>query len=483
MELLLLGTGSADGWPNPWCTCASCAWARGSGTVRSTTSVLLDRRLLIDCGPDAPRQADRAGVGLHDVSVVLLTHGHHDHLAPGALLARTWSHAGTPLRVLGPRSALDACRDWIGPHDPVTLVEVAAGDTVEVDGYAVRVLAAAHDVGRDALTRDAVLYDVTAPDGARLLHACDTGPLPQGTVEAVRGSAYDVVLLEETFGTTYDHGTGHLDLATFPLQLARLREAGAVVEGTDVLAVHLSHHNPPGPELDAILAAWGARAPRDLDRLDTAPSPAARRDREPAADAPSVSPRTTARRRLVLGGARSGKSHEAERRLLAEPSVTYVATGGARADDPEWTARVAAHRARRPAGWTTLETLDVADLLRTAAPGDPVLVDCLALWLAGHLERTRTWESDPGTPAYAESLALAHRAIDDLVAAVARTSAHVVLVSNEVGSGVVPEHASGRLYRDLLGTLNARVAAVCDDVDLVVAGRAITLTTTQERLP
>ncbi len=459
MDVLLLGTGSADGWPNPWCRCASCTWARESGTLRSTTSALVDGVLLLDCGPDAPRQADRAGVSLADVSCLLLTHAHPDHLAPEALLSRSWAGGTTTLRVLGPRSAIDACRDWVGPHDPITLEVVEPGDVVDIDdGYVVRPLAAAHDVGRDELTRDALLYDVTAPDGRRLLHATDTGPIGAATLTAVSGAAYDVVLLEESFGTKADHGTGHLDLTTFPVQLAALREVGAVVDGTDVVAVHLSHHNPR--ELARILEPWGARVVDDLTVLST--------------DGPRV-PASRPRRQLVLGGTRSGKSHEAESRLLAHASVTYVATGGERADDPEWRARVAAHRDRRPSAWRTVETLDVASLLTATTSDCAVLVDCVALWLAGRLDTARTWAAEPGTPAYDESLAAVARDCDRLVAAVASTTSHVVLVSNEVGSGVVPEHASGRLYRDLLGVLNRRLAAVCDDVDLVVAGRVLRL--------
>ncbi|MFO0744052.1 MAG: bifunctional adenosylcobinamide kinase/adenosylcobinamide-phosphate guanylyltransferase, partial [Myxococcota bacterium] len=276
----------------------------------------------------------------------------------------------------------------------------------------------------------------------------------------VRGAAYDVVLLEETFGDRLDHGTGHLDLATFPRELARLRAAGAVHDGTDVVAVHLGHHNPAGPELDRRLAAWGARTLPDGALLTAGQAPA---------------PPRGPRRSLVTGGARSGKSREAERRLLAEPHVRYVATSGDRAGDAEWAARVAAHRARRPEGWTTVETLDVAGVLLDASDGEPVLVDCLALWLAGHLDRARVWGTDAGTPERAETLAALDREVDRLVAAVRRTRARAVLVTNEVGAGVVPEHGSGRLYRDLLGTLNARVAAECDDVDLVVAGRVVPL--------
>lgn len=205
----MLGTGSADGWPNPWCRCASCTAEREAGRVRGSTAALVDGVLLVDCGPDVGRAADRAGASLAEVRTLLLTHAHPDHLAPEVLLARSWARADGVLRVLGPESAIHACRDWVGPNDPVRLEVVRAGDVVEADGYVVRALASAHDDGADALTRDALLYDVTAPDGRRLLHACDTGPLPPATVDALRGAALDVLLVEETFGHKVDHGTGH----------------------------------------------------------------------------------------------------------------------------------------------------------------------------------------------------------------------------------------------------------------------------------
>ncbi len=457
MRVVLLGTGSADGWPNAWCTCASCGALRARREVRRTTSALVDGVLLLDCGPDSLHQASAAGLALDGVRAVVVTHAHPDHLAPVALLARSWTHATAPLLVAGPRSVVEACRHWIGPDDPVSLLVLEPGDVVEVEGYVVRALDAAHDDGVDPLAADALLYDVSAPDGARLLYSTDTAALPASTVEAVRGAAYDVVLLEETFGRTLDHGTGHLDLATFPLQLRVLRDAGAITDATTVAAVHLSHHNPP--DVDRVVAPWGARALPDLAVIDTA---------EP------LQP-TGSRRRLVLGGARSGKSVEAERSLAAAPHVTYVATGGLRDGDAEWAARVRLHRERRPAHWTTVETLDVAAVLAGAATDDAVLVDCLALWLAGRLDEARTWETEPGSPAYAESLGLVERDVAELADAVRTTAARLVLVSNEVGSGIVPEHASGRLYRDLLGSLNARIAAECDDVSLVVAGRVLAL--------
>ena len=159
--------------------------------------------------------------------------------------------------------------------------------------------------------------------------------------------------------------------------------------------------------------------------------------------------------------------------LAALADVEYVATGGTRTGDEEWAARVAGHRDRRPASWGTTETLDVAKLL--LSPGPAVLVDCLSLWLAGVLEASGVWQVEAGTDERAAALLAVEHEVASLVDAVRRTSRPVVLVSNEVGSGVVPEHESGRLYRDALGRLNARVAAECDAVSLVVAGTVLPL--------
>jgi adenosylcobinamide kinase/adenosylcobinamide-phosphate guanylyltransferase len=248
VHVRLLGTGAADGWPNPWCSCASCADARDHGDSRRQTSVLLDGGVLLDLSPALPP----AGVSLAGVHTVLVTHAHPDHCSPFALLWRHWVRPGERLTVAGPDDVLEACRPWLAPDSPVELVAVAPGGTLHCRGYDVRVLPADHEV-------PTVLYDVTGPDGARLLYATDTGPLPDVAVEAVTGAAFDVVLLEQTFGDVTDHGTRHLDLESFPAQLDRLRAAGAVTDGTDVVAVHLGHHNPPARLLAERLAAHGAR--------------------------------------------------------------------------------------------------------------------------------------------------------------------------------------------------------------------------------
>lgn len=172
---------------------------------------------------------------------------------------------------------------------------------------------------------------------------------------------------------------------------------------------------------------------------------------------------------LVTGGVRSGKSTHAEALIGHEPA-TYVAAGPAPdgEGDPDWTARVAAHRARRPASWTTVETQDVAEAIRHAEI--PVLVDCLGTWLTALIDAAGAWEQDADA---VHDLVVAR--VDEVVSAVRECGHDVVVVTNEVGLGVVPEHRSGRLFRDLLGTVNQRVAAACDEVHLVVAGRVLRL--------
>jgi uroporphyrin-III C-methyltransferase / precorrin-2 dehydrogenase / sirohydrochlorin ferrochelatase len=191
-----------------------------------------------------------------------------------------------------------------------------------------------------------------------------------------------------------------------------------------------------------------------------------------AADATDPPPR----RILVLGGARSGKSHAAEQMLAGCESVDYVATGASPGTgDDEWDDRVREHQARRPAHWRTVETLAVADVLAgpeagpTAAPSGaapPVLVDCLTTWLARVMDDCGAWDGG------AEAGRAVAGCLDRLLAAWQQTRRHVVAVSNEIGSGVVPETASGRRFRDELGQLNARIAAVSDEVWLCTAGIA-----------
>jgi len=432
MRVRLLGTGSSDGWPNPWCSCASCGTARRAGVIRRQTSALVDDRLLLDLGHDGVRAAG----DLTGVQAVLITHGHPDHHAVPAWAWRGWAAGTRELTLVAPPAVVADARPALDPS--VRVVAVSPGDRLSVAGYEVRVLPATHagpDVG------PAVLYDLTGPDGARLLWATDTGVLGRRALELVADRRYDAVLMD----LTNAHQPVHHDLVTWPEQIAELRRRGAVVGSTAVHAIHLGHDNPPPAELDALLAGWGATAPRDGDVLTVGQSPP-----------PGLA---AARRTLVIGGARSGKSAEAERRLAAEPEVLYVATAPPREGDEEWARRVQAHVARRPPGWRTVETTDVAGVLATATV--PVLVDDLGLWLTAAVDAAGAWEG---------SLGEVDAQADRLVAAWRNCRATAVLVAPEVGSGVVPATASGRRFRDLLGGLTARLAADSDEVVQVVAG-------------
>jgi adenosylcobinamide kinase/adenosylcobinamide-phosphate guanylyltransferase len=156
---------------------------------------------------------------------------------------------------------------------------------------------------------------------------------------------------------------------------------------------------------------------------------------------------------LILGGARSGKSRLAEQRAVASGlAVTYVAT--AEAGDAEMAQRIAHHRASRPAAWRTLEEpLQLAAALtRAAAPERCLLVDCLTLWLSNALLGQQEGE------------------IDKLLAALPHLPGRIILVSNEVGWGIVPGNALARRFCDEQGRLNQRAAALADTVTLVVAG-------------
>jgi adenosylcobinamide kinase/adenosylcobinamide-phosphate guanylyltransferase len=246
------------------------------------------------------------------------------------------------------------------------------------------------------------------------------------------------------------------DLVGRPDALARLRAAGAAGATTDVIAVHIGHDVPPGSELRRRLAAAGARAVPDGETLVVG-------SYEKVPDVP--------RRTLVLGGARSGKSVEAERRLEAFPEVVYVATGGTRGGDSEWAERVRLHRDRRPGSWRTLETCDLLPLLEDD-DGAPLLIDCLALWLTDAMDAVGAW--DDAEWAGGGQKALRTR-VTELAEGLRATRRTVVAVSNEVGSGIVPATASGRRYRDELGRLNAAVAAESEHVLLVVAGQALPL--------
>ncbi|MFC8510821.1 bifunctional adenosylcobinamide kinase/adenosylcobinamide-phosphate guanylyltransferase [Streptomyces sp. NPDC057411] len=351
-------------------------------------------------------------------------------LTPGAALAA--ARSGHSL--VGVRQVL-----LTHPHDGPAL-ELPAGlpSAGRVPDGRELTLISGHRVRAVSMDSPGTGYEVVSGEGERLLYLP-----PGGAVAGLPGDhqpPYDMVVA---------------DVTGRPDGLARLRASGAVGPETDVIAVHLDHDAPTGAELDRRLAAAGARAVPDGSTLYVG-------EYHAVPDVP--------RRTLVTGGARSGKSVEAERRLETFPEVLYVATGGSREGDPEWAHRVGLHRERRPGSWRTAETCDLVPLLGEEGPA--LLIDCLSLWLTDAMDRVGAWDDERW--AAGGRAALAER-VGELVAAVRETSRTVVAVTNEVGSGVVPATASGRRFRDELGRLNAAFADECEQVLLVTAGQALVL--------
>jgi adenosylcobinamide kinase/adenosylcobinamide-phosphate guanylyltransferase len=162
---------------------------------------------------------------------------------------------------------------------------------------------------------------------------------------------------------------------------------------------------------------------------------------------------------LILGGARSGKSDFAQ--TLASTrggdDVLFVATAQAR--DSEMDARIEKHRRARPANWRTLETpAELAEVLQTEPEARVVVIDCITLWVSNVLLKE---DAGPGAM---------ERELNDLLSWYRVSQCELIVVSNEVGMGLVPDNALGRAYRDLLGAMNKLLAAAADQVYLVVAG-------------
>jgi adenosylcobinamide kinase / adenosylcobinamide-phosphate guanylyltransferase len=347
----------------------------------------------------------------------------------------------------------------VGGRDGLVRVGVGVGGTGggSAAGYVVRQVADARHQGEPGG------WDVTGPDGGRLLYPARPGAVPVPPEEA---AAYDIAFL---------------DLLGEPGQLGLLRARGLITAGTVTAVAFADHRVSSEGELRRRCAFWRAELPGDGDAVRPVRSVEKRSD---------VS-RRMPWRVLVLGGARSGKSEQAEMRLAGEPDVTYVATGptvakgavdpggsaetegsveaGESDGDPEWAARVAAHRARRPAWWRTVETTDLAGVL--AGARGALLIDGIGSWLAAVMDECGAWD---GSAASAARLAAR---VAGLAGAWRQTAAYVVAVSDETGLGVVPGTPAGRLFRDELGRLNQVLAAESEEAELVVAGRVIPLGT------
>ena len=380
MRILVEGSGGIAGWPQPGCRCASCLREERDGNLRKRSTIVIDGVMRLGVGDAEGRDAEGRDAEGRD--------------AEG--------------------------RDAEGRDA----------------GYRVRRLADARYPG------ELGGWDVTGPDGGRLLYPARPGAVP---VPPEGAAVYDIAFL---------------DLLGEPAQLGLLRARGLITADTVTAVAFADHRVSSEAELRRRCGFWRAQLAGDGEAVTTARSVEKR-----------LKARRVPFRVLVLGGARSGKSEQAELRLAGEPDVTYVATGVAgTSGDPEWAARVAAHRARRPAWWRTIETTDLAGVL--AGARGTLLIDGIGTWLAAAMDECGAWDGPADGADSAERLAAR---IAGLVGAWRQTGAYVVAVSDEAGLGVVPATPAGRRFRDELGRLNQVLAAESEEAELVVAGRIVRL--------
>lgn len=178
---------------------------------------------------------------------------------------------------------------------------------------------------------------------------------------------------------------------------------------------------------------------------------------------PAETERRTKSVTLVLGGAQSGKSYYAQQLASGIGRVTFIAT--ARRSDAEMRKKIDRHRRARPVSWKTIEApVDLHKAIRCESQNaDVLIVDCLTVYVDNVVDARKNRKSDAGEH------------IEAVCDAIRASKASIVAVSNEVGSGIVPEYRSGRVYRDLLGQMNQRVAQIADRVVLMVAGLPVTI--------
>ncbi|MCE0538275.1 bifunctional adenosylcobinamide kinase/adenosylcobinamide-phosphate guanylyltransferase [Kineosporia rhizophila] len=331
------------------------------------------------------------------------------------------------------------------------------------------------------------LDSVAAGEGVRVVRLPELGTIvwaPQGgePEEAVVGSLVELLAGEPAravyLGPAAEPATedGEMPSVGCARTLARLRAKGVIGPQTRSILLGFGHEESHPGRLAACLPVWGAELGRSGLVLDLSES-------EPAV--PPLGGRV-----LVLGGSGSGKSAFAEQMLSAAPEVVYIATGPKPLDetdaadssaqesqpgdeplptehpeDDEWAARVEKHKNRRPDWWGTLETIEVAGPL--ADDRRAVLLDSVGTWLSGVLDACGAWEEREG---WREAL---DAQIEELLRVWRERPFPLVAVSDEVGWSIVPATESGRLFRDQLGRLNAKLADASEDVFVVVAGRLV----------
>jgi len=267
MRLFFLGTGAAEGYPAPFCHCDNCeaARARGGRSLRLRSSLLINDNLLIDCN-DIVAACALYGAKLDQVTTMLMTHAHSDHLDPDELAWRAYPFAKTPVPTMGIFGPWDAV-SWItqdyGQLNEAHRLWVAAvrpGESIQRDGYTIIPLKANHG------TASPTLYVVREGD-CTLFYSTDTGPYPPETWEALKGLHFDAVISDETMG--YGPDGGHLNIEDVIHYRQAFEAEGMLKPGARYIAHHFSHgYNPPYEELCNVFSPHGIEVAYDGWQLE-----------------------------------------------------------------------------------------------------------------------------------------------------------------------------------------------------------------------
>jgi len=278
MELTFLGTAADTAYPLPFCACTICQQARGIGgkNIRRRSSVIVNRDLLIDLGPDSVQSMLNFGLDPTRIRYLLQTHPHHDHFDPNHLITRTSDYGcvcAVPLTLVASRGTLNRMSTMLrstGFEGDLLTSEtqealntdvqpVQAGESRTVGSYRITAFQANHDAAAESL-----LYAVQSGEDA-LFYATDTDTLPEVTLNqlAATGQRFSTVVLDHTYGPGRDGG-GHLNADRFHATILWLQDACLLQDDAKIYATHLSHEgNPEHEALDAYARQHGYLVPWD----------------------------------------------------------------------------------------------------------------------------------------------------------------------------------------------------------------------------
>ena len=270
MKLTFLGTGSAEGHPNPFCLCRHCEDARrfGGKAIRHRASALIDDQLLIDFGPDLNAASNIHSIPLASIRYAAQTHPHDDHFYTGNFFNRSTHclvegahHIQYTVSPVTATLFREAASQWIrdaddpeSDHYPTLRTDLVIHrdwDTVELGPYTLLAIPANHAPGLEAH-----IFGIRTGDGPALLYATDTGTMPEGAWERVRdeGWSFGTVVMDHNHGYREKSGVHHSS-ESFVREVARMRSAEIIDSEARIIATHFAHHSHPDPdELD-----WFAR--------------------------------------------------------------------------------------------------------------------------------------------------------------------------------------------------------------------------------